>query len=94
MIANSGVNSLGPMCGFIGKDPIKNIDVRRDDKINVKSETEIEFMKNRVPIGTSTFIFKTGKIDKEGKLDRTNIERKELPRNKTDHVSYNPPHSN
>lgn len=94
MIANSGVNSLGPMHGFIGKDPIKNIDVRRDDKINVKSETEIEFMKNRVPIGTSTFIFKTGKIDKEGKLDRTNIERKEFPRNKTDHVSYNPPHSN
>jgi hypothetical protein len=39
MIANSGVNFLGPMYGFIGKDPIKNIDVRRDDKINVKSET-------------------------------------------------------
>jgi hypothetical protein len=51
-------------------------------------------MKNRVPVGTSTFIFKTGKIDKEGKLDRTNIEKKEFPRNKTDHVSYNPPHSN
>jgi len=94
MIAHSGVNSLGPIYGFIKNDPIKNIDVRRDDKINVKSETEIEFMKNRVPIGTSTFIFKTGKLDKNGKLDRKNIEVKELPRNKTDHVSYNPPQSN
>ena len=36
-------------------------------------ELEKEFMKNRVPIGTSTFIFKTGKLDKDGKLDRTNI---------------------
>lgn len=94
MIAHSGVNSLGPISGFISKDPIKNIDVRRDDRVNTKSETEIAFMKNRVPIGTSTFIFKTGKLDKDGKLDRTNIQAKELPRNKTDHVSYDPPQSN
>jgi hypothetical protein len=52
MMAHSGVNSLGPIYGFISKDPIKNIDVRRDDKVSKKSETEIAFMKNRVPIGT------------------------------------------
>ena len=71
MMAHSGVNSLGPIYGFISKDPIKNIDVRRDDKVSKKSETEIAFMKNRVPIGTQTYIFKTGKLDREGKLDRT-----------------------
>lgn len=49
-------------------------------------------MKNKVPSGTTTHIFATGKIA-DGKLDRTNIEVKENPRNKTDHVSYNPPMS-
>lgn len=48
-------------------------------------------MKNRVPIGTQTYIFKTGKLDVNGKLDRANIVTKELPRNITDHVSYDPP---
>ena len=48
-------------------------------------------MKNRVPYGTTTHIYKTGKLDTHGKLDRANIETKELPRNKTDHVSYDPP---
>ena len=51
-------------------------------------------MKNRVPIGTQTYIFKTGKLDVNGKLDRANIVTKELPRNITDHVSYDPPQSN
>ena len=50
-------------------------------------------MKNRVPTGTTTHIFKTGKLGADGKLDRSKIETKELPRNKTDHVSYEPPTS-
>lgn len=50
-------------------------------------------MKNRIPYGATTHIYKTGKLDKDFKLDRTNIETKELPRNKTDHVSYDPPGS-
>lgn len=49
-------------------------------------------MKNKIPTGTTTHIFQTGKI-KDGKLDRAKIEIKENPRNKTDHVSYNPPMS-
>ena len=48
-------------------------------------------MKGRVPVGTRTFIYETGKLDKEGKLDRSNIVTKELPINKTDHISYDPP---
>lgn len=50
-------------------------------------------MKNKVPSGTATHTFTTGKI-KDGKLDRSNIEIKENPRNPTDHVSYNPPEAN
>jgi hypothetical protein len=50
-------------------------------------------MKNKIPYGTTTHTFMTGKLDKGWKLDRTNIERKELPKNKTDHVSYDPPTS-
>lgn len=48
-------------------------------------------MKNRIPIGTQTYIFRTNKLDNEWKLDRKNIEVKELPKNRTDHISYNPP---
>lgn len=49
-------------------------------------------MKNRLPFGTATHTFTTGKM-KDGELDRTNILIKDNPRNKTDHVSYNPPMS-
>ena len=89
--AHSGVDPLGSFGCFLKKDPIKNIDVRRDDKPAVDIEKDYSFMKNRVPYGTTTHIFKTGKLGSDGRLDRTNIEMKELPRNKTDHVSYDPP---
>jgi len=46
---------------------------------------------DRMPTGTTTHTFLTYKLDKSGKLDRTNIETKDLPRNKTDSVSYEPP---
>ena len=46
-----------------------------------------------MPYGTTTHIYKTGKLNGDFQLDRTNIEVKELPRNKTDHVSYDPPTS-
>ena len=49
-------------------------------------------MKNKVPYGTTTHQYKTGKI-LDGKLDRTNITFKEPARNVTDHISYNPPDS-
>ena len=49
-------------------------------------------MNNKIPSGTTTHIFKTGKIS-DGRLDRANITIKENPRNITDHVSYNPPNS-
>ena len=48
-------------------------------------------MKGRVPVGTKTFIYETSKLGQNGKLDRTNIISKELPINKTDHISYDPP---
>jgi hypothetical protein len=50
-------------------------------------------MENKVPTGTTTHTFLTGKLGKDGKLNREKIEAKELPRNKTDHVSYDPPTS-
>lgn len=72
-------------------DPIKNIDIRRDERPPVSIEKDFSFMKGRVPVGTKTFIYETGKLGADGKLDRTNIVSKELPINKTDHISYNPP---
>lgn len=79
--------------GFTQKDTIKNIDVRRDEKQKVNIETEFAYMKNRIPFGATTFTYKTGKLDKDYKLDRTNIITKELPRNPTDHLTYHPPGS-
>jgi hypothetical protein len=40
MIAHSGVDPLGPVANFIKNDPIKNVDVRRDDKSKISYETE------------------------------------------------------
>ena len=94
MVAHSGVNPSGPMMTFIQKDAIKNIDVKRDDKHVVNIDTEFAFMKNRMPVGTQTYIFKTNKLDEDWKLDRSNIQVKELQKNKTDHISYDPPQSN
>lgn len=54
-------------------------------------EKDFSFMKGRVPVGTKTFIYETGKLGQNGKLDRTNILQKDLPINKTDHISYDPP---
>jgi hypothetical protein len=72
-------------------DAIRNIDVRRDEKPPVSIEKDFSFMKGRVPVGTKTFIYETGKLGKDGKLDRANIFTKDLPINKTDHISYDPP---
>ena len=35
MVAQSGVDPLGSFASFMKKDPIKNIDVRRDDRPRV-----------------------------------------------------------
>lgn len=93
MVANSGIDPLGSFKQFTERDPITNIDVWRDKKPKVDIEKDYGFMKNKIPSNTATHIFQTGKI-LNGKLDRTNITIKENPRNKTDHVSYNPPSSN
>ncbi|MFN9900239.1 MAG: hypothetical protein ACK55Z_15910 [bacterium] len=61
------------MMTFIKKDAITNIDVKRDDKHVVNIENEFGFMKNRIPVGTQTYIFKTKKLDGYWKLDRSNI---------------------
>ena len=93
-VAHSGVNPLGAVHSFTVKDPIKNIDVRRDARPKVVHERDFGFMIGRVPTGTQTYTFKTGKLGKDGALNRENIETKEAPRNKTDNVSYDPPQSN
>jgi hypothetical protein len=73
------------------KDAIKNIDVRRDDKPKVDLYQTYPYMKDRVPVGTTTYIFKTGKLAADGKLDRNNIVVKPNSKNPTDHISYEPP---
>ena len=80
----------------MAKDAIKNIDIRRDDNLvdqrrlnSVAKMKEVQL--DRIPSGTTTHTFLTNKLAKSGKLDRANIETKELPRNKTDYVSYEPP---
>lgn len=61
-IAHSGVNPLGAFHSFMKHDAIKNIDVRRDEKAPVSIERDFGFMKGRVPVGTKTFIYETGKL--------------------------------
>lgn len=77
----------------MSKDPIKNVDVRRDERPKVDIDVQYSFMKNKVPTGTKTYTFMTGKLGQNGTLDRQNIETTELLRNPTDYVSYDPPTS-
>ena len=84
---------MGSFFQFTKKDPITNIDVKRDDRPKVDIKTEYAFMKDKVPVGTTTHIYKTGKLGEGGKLNRTNILRKDNPKSKTDHISYEPPKS-
>jgi hypothetical protein len=51
-VAHSGENALGPFRCFMDKDPIVNIDVRRDDKPKVNHSRDFGFMIDRVPTGT------------------------------------------
>lgn len=82
---------MGSFASFMSHDAIKNIDVRRDDRPPVNIKKDYPFMEGKVPTGTATFTFRSGKLTQDGKLDRTNIEKREPPRNKTDNVSYDPP---
>ena len=69
-VAHSGTNPLGPFSSFTNKDPIVNIDIRRDDKPKLNLSRDFSFMIDRVPSGTQTFTFKTGKLGKDGALNR------------------------
>jgi len=93
MVASTGIDPLGAFKHFTQRDPITNIDVWRDHKPKPNIEKDYSFMKDRIPYGTTTHIFQSDKV-KSGRLNRTNITVKENERNKTDHVSYNPPSSN
>lgn len=90
-VAHSGVDPLGSFQAFVKHDPIKNIDIWRDERPKVDVKKEFGFMQGKVPVGTTTHTFQTGKLGNSGRLIRNNIETKELPRNPTDHVSYDPP---
>lgn len=50
-------------------------------------------MKERVPVGTTTYSFVNGKLNQDGKLNRENIKVKYMPKNRTDSISYDPPTS-
>jgi len=91
---HSGTDPEGSYLSFLNKDPIRNIDVIRDDAPLKQPNKDWSFMQGKVPAGTQTFIYKTGKLGPDGSLNRENIEQKPMPRNKTDHVTFEPPQSN
>lgn len=91
MQANSGVDPLGAFGQFMAHDPIKNIDIKRDETVPADIKNDFPWMKDRVPARTQTYTFKTGKLRQNGDLNRDKITIKENPRNKTDNISYNPP---
>ena len=51
-MAHSGVNPLGAFRSFMDKDPIKNMDIRRDERPKVDIDVQYGFMKNKIPTGT------------------------------------------
>jgi hypothetical protein len=71
---------------FVKKDPCKNIDIHRDTR---PAPPDYQIGSSKWPVGTTKFTYKM--INDEGKLDRTKIEAKTFPRNKTDNISFDPP---
>ena len=51
-IAHTGVNPLGAFHSFMVKDPIKNIDIRRDERPPLSCKKDFGFMEGKVPSGT------------------------------------------
>lgn len=92
-MAHSGVDPMGSFHQFTKKDPIKNIDIKRDEAPTVDIKKEYGFMEGKVPAGTTTHTYRTGKLGKDGNLNRDKIEVKPNPKNPTDHMSYEPPKS-
>ena len=60
--------------------------MHRDSKA---SPSNADTMKGKWAVGTTKHTF--NKVNEEGRLDRTNIQMKTFPRNKTDHLSFDPP---
>ena len=86
MMAHSGINPHGSFLEFLKKDPYKNIDVHRDAQ---PPAPDVSLMKSKWPVGTTKHTYH--KVNDEGKLDRTGIETKTFPRNKTVNLSFDPP---
>ena len=86
MAAHSGSNPDGSYLEFLKKDPYKNIDVHRDSK---PPPPDSSHMAHKWPVGTTKFTYH--KVTNEGKLDRTGMEPRVFPRNKTDNISFDPP---
>lgn len=85
------MNPLGGFTEFVKKDTIKNIDVSRDSR---PAPPDISAQKEKWAVGTTNFIYTTGKITQSGaNLDRTNIEGfpKNAWRNPTDNITSIPP---
>ena len=74
-----GGAALGAFASFTKHDPIKNIDIRRDEKPPVDLKRDFPWMQNRIPVGTKTFTFETGKLARDGTLDRVNIKSYDGP---------------
>jgi|TARA_B110001450_G_scaffold192030_1_gene180305 hypothetical protein len=62
LVAHSGVDPLGAFGGFTRHDPIKNIDIKRDETAPVDLKKDFPWMQDRVPARTQTYTFKTGKL--------------------------------
>jgi len=91
---NYGVDPHGAYTSFLVKDPITNLDPWRDSRTKPANlDLAYPYMKERVPVGTTTYSFTTGKQMQNGKLNRENISIKYLPKNKTDCISCDPPTS-
>jgi len=62
MVCHSGIDPLGAFGQFTAHDPIKNIDVKRDETAVPNPKKDYPWMIDRVPARTETYTFKTGKL--------------------------------
>jgi hypothetical protein len=47
---------------FLTKDPIRNIDIGRDDAPLKPPNKDWSFMNGKVPAGTQTYVYRTNKL--------------------------------
>ena len=88
-VCDTGRDAMGAYMAFVSKDPVTNLNWKRDHHKDNISETAIKIPVGKCPHGTTVHTYKLG-MSADAKLDREvlGIKHKTFARNPTDKLSF------